>query len=949
MVKADLTKKVKATSKRVVALSAIVLTLTPMAIGRTGQVTARADDTTSGGKTSKEIAVTPDKSALNAAIEKAKSAGVDVTEQPSKSQVVNSSDLGGAQQNIAKDYADQAKKIDEATAAQTKQTDAYNKAVADYKAQLASWQTYMQHPTYTNSTQWPNKTIDDFIGSDPASVTYVSNSTKKMTLDYGNVQKVTPTQYEYIKAHYKGGLTLQGIDSNSGTWVVLQKGSTFTYKEPFVDSTTGNPVDVKFTVKTVDDKQIPAYAFLTKDEMGNNFLTPNLTGSYDVKFFDHKTGEPDTLQKALIGFGDIDATQAIKFDQDAAKTLVGDKVVQVNANEFKAKDETAYPDSETGTQVWRRMDKVSGFSYTWSQGKNFWTTPSMSDDFHALGDISFAMNLKTRPQDSTPPTPDKQKVSYQLTDLLVMPSNHKDVELGDNPDKDTASVDGKTVAKGDILTYPLINTALPANREKDITSYVMTDPVQKELTINQDEIQKANNQNWNVKVDGRTVTYSANEALLKAMNADKTKDFTVPTAKLIGTVNSDNVTIKNQVNTKINDQVTVDSNVPENKVEKVSPSLIAKRIEAADGKLVTTDDNINILTGKDVYFDIFNQYDNNSHTDDLTDNDTLPKDAKVDTSKVKVMMSDGKADIFSMTADKLTSLAYNKDVTADTDITFKDGKLTVKPKAGKEDEFKSQQTKVRFAASLTAQKADTQLQKTNGEYLWNNAAEKGTETSNKVTYKAEKAPDLIAKKVEDKDGKLVDDNDNTNIINNKTVPFDVFSQFNNLGDGQYMTANDQLPKDAQVDLKQVKVSLSDGKADAKSMTADKLATLTYNKDVTNDFTVTYEQGKLIVLPKADKAAQYAGKQVKTHFVASLATDKINSELTKKDDTFTWTNQATNGKDKSKQVNYHAKEVKPETEPKKETQATQPAPTKEVKMAQTGQKSNWLTTLFSWFE
>ncbi|WHQ55857.1 hypothetical protein M1857_15930 (plasmid) [Lactiplantibacillus plantarum] len=45
------------------------------------------------------------------------------------------------------------------------------------------------------------------------------------------------------------------------------------------------------------------------------------------------------------------------------------------------------------------------------------------------------------------------------------------------------------------------------------------------------------------------------------------------------------------------------------------------------------------MTGKAVYFYIFNQYDNNSHTNDLTDIDQLPKDATEDTSKIRVMMS----------------------------------------------------------------------------------------------------------------------------------------------------------------------------------------------------------------------------------------------------------------------------------------------------------------------
>ena len=67
-------------------------------------------------------------------------------------------------------------------------------------------------------------------------------------------------------------------------------------------------------------------------------------------------------------------------------------------------------------------------------------------------------------------------------------------------------------------------------------------------------------------------------------------------------------------------------------------------------------------------------------------------------------------------------------------------------------------------------------------------------------------------------------------------------------------------------------------------------TLTYTKDVTADFTVKFENGKLTETPKADKAATYAGKQTKTRFTASLPTDKADSELTKQGQTYTWNNQ-----------------------------------------------------------
>ena len=993
-----LSAEVKLYGKKMLVLSALTLTIAPLvAVGNQRGMTARADSTGSGSQTN-GLKVKVDDKALQTAVTQAKAAGVNVTQKATKNTVATSGQATQAQKDIATDYNTQAAALAKVTATQKAAMDKYNTAEAQYQKDLAAWEAYMKDPEYTNSTQWSKQTLQDLIGNNPANVTYVSNSTNKMSLDYGNVSKMTAAQFKTFLETYKGGSTISSVDNKNGTWVVLKVGSTFTYQSPFVDVSTGKPVDVKFTVDKLDNQKTPAYAYLSKYAMGANLATPNLYGHYKVNFYDHDSGKPVTLKEALIGMGDLDASQYVKFDGQAVKTIYGDKVTKVNDDSYKAHDDTAYDDAETGTQVWRRLDNVSGFSYTWGQAIDHWSAPYQSDDYFAVGNIDFAIKLKPKPV--APTKPKEETASYQLTDLTVTPSNHKDVTAGDSQDKDGASINGKTVDKGDTLTYPLTNSELPANRTDDIKSYVLTDKVQKELTVNQAETVKANTKNWDVKVDGQTVTYTAKTDLLKAMNADKTKAYAVPEAKLVTTVNTDNVTVKNQFNTKIND-VTTDSNTPSNPVEKLSPSLVAKRVEDAQGKLKTTSDNVNILTGKDVYFDIFNQYDNNAHTNDLTDTDQLPKDAKVDTSKVKVMMSDGKADIYSMTADKLTGLSYTKDVTSDTNIAYKDGKLTVTPKAGKENEFKSQQTKVRFAASLPKDKTDSELTKKDNDYTWSNKVTKGDKPSNDVDYHSEKDPDLIVKKVETQDGKLADNVANANIINAKTVPFNIFNQYNNLGETQYMTDTDQLPKDAKVDLKDVKVYLADtttsntnssskaddqsstamsasssvktddqsstttsasssaktdnqstsktSKIDAKTMTKEKLAILTYTKDVTADFTVKFENGKLTVTPKADKAATYAGKQTKTRFTASLPTDKADSELTKQGQTYTWNNQAANGKDKTNTVNYHTDKTATPAKPKNPATPTpKTTVTKVVKMAQTGHQQTWLDKLVAWF-
>ena len=140
---------------------------------------------------------------------------------------------------------------------------------------------------------------------------------------------------------------------------------------------------------------------------------------------------------------------------------------------------------------------------------------------------------------------------------------------------------------------------------------------------------------------------------------------------------------------------------------------------------------------------------------------------------------------------------------------------------------------------------------------------------------------------------------------------------------------------------------STSKIDAKTRTKEKLATLTYTKDVPADFTVKFENGQLTVTPKADKIAEYAGKQTKTRFVASLPSDKADRELTKQGQTYNWNNQASNGKDKTSTVKYHTD--KPVTPAKPTTPAPKPTVTKIVKMAQIGHHQTWFDRLVAWFK
>ncbi len=72
----------------------------------------------------------------------------------------------------------------------------------------------MKDPEYTNSTQWSKQTLQDLIGNNPANMTYVSNSTNKMTLIMATLVAMTlNAQFKTFLETYKGGSTTSSVDN----------------------------------------------------------------------------------------------------------------------------------------------------------------------------------------------------------------------------------------------------------------------------------------------------------------------------------------------------------------------------------------------------------------------------------------------------------------------------------------------------------------------------------------------------------------------------------------------------------------------------------------------------------------------------------------------------------------------------------------------------------------
>lgn len=549
--------------KKVLVLSALTTLLAPLVINR--------DQTTAAAST-KGYNVQVSRTALNAAVTAAKNTGVKVTQATSKSQTATGSTMTQTENAIATDYASQAKKLASVTATQKAANDKYNTAEATYKKNLATWQAYMKNPDVTNSTEWTKAQMTKFLGGKQANVTYISGNrakNAKMTFSKGNVQTASASDLKFFNNHADGSneTKFTSAEENDNLLIKMVAGAHWRYNNAVYDNVTNQNVDIEYTVKSVkqyakshdgkdNPKDYPTYAIIRTNTLGLDAPKPIQQYTLQRKTYVHGTNKLIKLT-VLDGKGDLDAHQFYQLSNKADAILTGSKVKSEENQKYQGPDD-AFANSDLGTQVWTRIDNTDTTTWTWGVSNDWYGTNYVAD-YYADGNIDFAINLKPKPVE--PKKPAVQAASYQYTDLTVIPSNHKDVTAGDNIGTDTASIDGKTVKYGESVTYPLTNSALPANRTDDIKSYVMTDNVQKELTINKADSVKASSKYWTVVVSGQKVTYIANATLLKAMNATKSQAYNVPEAKLIATVNEDNITINNQFTSNI-DGNTVVSNIP---------------------------------------------------------------------------------------------------------------------------------------------------------------------------------------------------------------------------------------------------------------------------------------------------------------------------------------------------------------------------------------------------
>ena len=227
--------------------------------------------------------------------------------------------------------------------------------------------------------------------------------------------------------------------------------------------------------------------------------------------------------------------------------------------------------------------------------------------------------------------------------------------------------------KGQDITFTLNTTNLPAGRKEDVKSYQAVDKLDPNFdytgyraflgsTDVTDEftptLVKGQDGQW-------TLTLTANQALLSAMNKDKSKDFIVPTIDIYGKAIKGGTTVKNSYVEKINNSSWTSNTVS---VYTEKPGTPVKTVDNAAGQDA---DNGNVERGDSLVYHVSMDLTNTPKDTVLTpstiqkglwESDQMPAVVTVNTSGIRVNSADG------------------KDITSDFDITYQNGTVKVAAK-----------------------------------------------------------------------------------------------------------------------------------------------------------------------------------------------------------------------------------------------------------------------------
>lgn len=553
-----------------------------------------ADD--SKNSDAKGTSVDVDHSALDKSVVAAKKAGMTITQNATVTKVITASQYAAEATKIKALYASQKSAIDAALKKQQAANDTYDKEEAQYKVDKAKYDK--EKAQYDKDKAQYDKDEAAFENG-----TDVNTEMQALTQNHDNHDRydtfmtadVNQKTGEFTLTHdMNDGVSIigHGVLKGKFNWKVTSKGD-------------GSEVII------ADSITLTSYKYANEH--------PNTAANKNINFHVY-----DNSGKELF---------VVNHDGESTFTKDINKTVSLGTS-FTLK-----PNESTDKQQILKVD-------------DNWVYNTHGQIYTKFTNTNKQPTAPTPPKAPTEPAkPTPLKGTYGLTQFIVTPEPKKDVDAGQNAGDKDGSDNGKSVIKGDELTYSLKTTDLPADRTDDMKTIKYVDTLPKEVDYKSAKVYSKDGKTdltkyFKISYDKKTrmFTAEAHADYLKLINADKTKAFELPIVDVYAIANTSNAKFDNTYDIWENDSKT-ESNTVENTTPEIKPK---KDVESGEAKSDSDKsiDGDEIKKGQEITYALTVNDLPANHASDLKTFkyvDTLPKE--VDYKSAKVYSKDGKTDL----------------------------------------------------------------------------------------------------------------------------------------------------------------------------------------------------------------------------------------------------------------------------------------------------------------
>ncbi|KAA8369337.1 cell surface protein [Leuconostoc mesenteroides] len=462
----------------------------------------------------------------------AKKAGMTITQNATVTKVITASQYAAEATKIKALYASQKSAIDAALKKQQAANDTYDKEEAQYKVDKAKYDK--DKAQYDKDKAQYDKDEAAFENG-----TDVNTEMQALTQNHDNHD-----QYD----------TFMTADVN-------QKTGEFTLTHDMNDgvSIIGHGVlKGKFNWK------------VTSKGDGSEVI---IADSITLKSYKYTNEHPNTAANKNINFHvyDNSGKELFVVNHDGESTFTKD----INKTVSLGTSLTLKPNESTDKQQILKVD-------------DNWVYNTHGQIYTKFTNTNKQPTAPTPPKAPTEPAePTPLKGTYGLTHFIVTPEPKKDVDAGQNAGDKDGSDNGKSVIKGDELTYSLKTTDLPADRTDDMKTIKYVDTLPKEVDYKSTKVYSKDGKTdltkyFKISYDKKTrmFTAEANADYLKLINADKTKAFELPIVDVYAIANTSNAKFDNTYDIWENDSKT-GSNTVENTTPEIKPK---KDVESGEAK-----------------------------------------------------------------------------------------------------------------------------------------------------------------------------------------------------------------------------------------------------------------------------------------------------------------------------------------------------------------------------